>query len=72
MTPPPRLPVPADWPSLSDEQNLDLRIADLPFSIADSALTARVDDEASARCAGGSGATGIYGLADGADDELSA
>ena len=43
MTPPPRLPVPPDWPSLSDEQILDFRIADLPLSIADSALTGPID-----------------------------
>jgi hypothetical protein len=41
MTPPPRLPMPPDWPSLSDDQILDLRIADVPLSVADSALTAR-------------------------------
>jgi hypothetical protein len=41
MAPPPRLPVPPDWPSLLDLQILDLRLAVLPLSIADSALTAR-------------------------------
>jgi hypothetical protein len=41
MTPPPRLSVSPDWPSLSDDQALNLRLADLPLSIADSALTAR-------------------------------
>jgi hypothetical protein len=33
--------MPPDWPSLSDDQILDLRIADVPLSVADSALTAR-------------------------------
>jgi hypothetical protein len=41
---PGRSPVPADWPSLPDEQLLDLRLCDLPIAIDGSALAARIDE----------------------------
>src|SRR6266699_4205152 len=40
---PTRVQLPADWPSLPDEQLLDVRMADLPLSIESSTLAGRVE-----------------------------
>ncbi len=39
----PRAQLPADWPALSDEELLDVRMSDLPLSIEESSLADRVD-----------------------------
>jgi len=38
----PSTPLPSDWPSFSDEQLLDIRLADLPLAIEGSLVEARV------------------------------
>jgi len=38
----PRVPVPADWPQLTDEQLLGLRMSDLPLQVEGTALEGRI------------------------------